>query len=181
MKDILINYLVPYGGILFHSPDTFVGFNAGTGKPGACKASWGGVYCFEPLSYAVTLKGQAEACKSIAYRGAFTVNILMEKYAGVKGYTKPYTCDGLFTSDSVGVTLSQSKNVDAPYIKEALITVECRLEEILKANDYEEFIGEIVLIRSPEQSESSGRQYTCGMQSVILAMKLFDLMRQSKK
>jgi flavin reductase (DIM6/NTAB) family NADH-FMN oxidoreductase RutF len=121
------------------TPVWVVGTYDRDGKPNVMTAAWGGICCSQPPCIYVSLRKATYTYSNIVERKAFTVSIPSETYvkeADYFGITSGRTVDK-FVSDLV----------DAPYIKEFPLVLECKVIKIVEIGLHTEFIGEILDVK----------------------------------
>jgi flavin reductase (DIM6/NTAB) family NADH-FMN oxidoreductase RutF len=130
------------------APVWVVGTYNDEGKPNVMTAAWGGVCCSQPPCIYVSLRKATYTHSNIRKREAFTVSIPSETYtkeADYFGITSGKTVDKFAAT---GLTPVKSDTVDAPYVKEFPLIVECKLLKIVEIGLHTEFIGEIIDVKA---------------------------------
>lgn len=136
--------------ILFPTPVLIVCSYDANGVPNAMNVAWGGIACSEPPAVAISVRTPRKTYENIMLKKAFTVNIPSEKYlreADHFGIVSGKTEDKF---KSTGLTPVKSDLVDAPYIKEFPLVVECSLIGSHKLGIHTQFIGEIKDVKVDE-------------------------------
>lgn len=142
--------------LVYPTPVFVVGTYDRNGKPNVMTASWGGICCSQPPCVAVSLRKATYTYGNIVERRAFTISIPSEQYARQADYF------GLVsgrTSDkfaATGLTPVRSELVDAPYVKEFPLVVECRLVHTIELGLHTQFVGEVADVKADE-SVMTGR------------------------
>src|SRR5512136_941471 len=130
------------------TPVWVVGTYDREGKPNVMTAAWGGVCCSKPPCIYVSLRKATQTYKNIKKRKSFTVSIPSEKYtkeADYFGITSGKTVDKF---SATSLTPVKSDLVDAPYIKEFPLILECKVLKIVEIGLHTEFIGEIMDVKA---------------------------------
>lgn len=130
--------------IVYPAPVFIVATYDGDGKPNAMAVSWGGLCCSDPPALAISLRKATYTYSSIIERKAFTVNIPSEKYAREADYFGISTGAKEDKFAKTGLTPIRSKLVDAPYIEEFPLSLECMVIHITEIGLHTQFIGEIM-------------------------------------
>ena len=132
------------------APVWVVGSYDAQGKPNIMTIAWGGICCSQPPCVAVSLRKATYTYGSIKERKAFTVNI--PSAAMVKEADYIGTVSGRNTDKFVMTKLTpvRSELVDAPYIKEFPVVIECRVLHTFEIGLHTQFIGEIADIKAEE-------------------------------
>jgi flavin reductase (DIM6/NTAB) family NADH-FMN oxidoreductase RutF len=120
------------------------------GKPNMMTAAWGGVCCSQPPCVAVSLRKATYTYGSIVKRKAFTVNVPSADYVKQTDYVGIYSGKNAEKCSVAKLTPIQSGLVDAPYIKEFPLILECKLLHTIEIGLHTQFIGEIVDVKVEE-------------------------------
>ena len=120
------------------------------GRPNMMTASWAGVVCSKPPCVAVSLREATYTFGNIKEHGAYTVNIPSEKLAAVAAYAGVVSGRDTDKFADTGLTAVKSDLVDAPYIEECELVIECRLIKTVELGLHTMFIGEIVDVKADE-------------------------------
>ena len=130
------------------TPVWIVGTYDSEGKPNVMTAAWGGICCSKPPCIYVSLRKATYTYGNIVERKAFTVSIPSENYAKEADYfgiTSGKTVDKF---KATGLTPVKSDLVDAPYVKEFPLVLECKVIKIIEIGLHTEFIGEIMDVKA---------------------------------
>lgn len=132
------------------TPVWLVGTYDNAGKPNLATVAWGGVCSSDPASVTVSLRKARYSYDAILRRGAFTVNIPSREFvvaADFAGIASGKTVDKFAAA---GLTAVKSTLVDAPYVAEFPLVIECRLLQTVEIGVHTQFIGEIVDVKADE-------------------------------
>ena len=132
------------------APVWVVGSYDAQGKPNIMTIAWGGICCSQPPCVTVSLRKATHTYGCIKERKAYTVNIpssAMVKEVDYVGTTSGRTIDKFAMTK---LTPVRSELVDAPYIKEFPVVIECRVLHTLEIGLHTQFIGEIKDIKAEE-------------------------------
>jgi flavin reductase (DIM6/NTAB) family NADH-FMN oxidoreductase RutF len=129
--------------IVYPAPVFVVGTYDKEGRPNAMTAAWGGICCSKPPCVSVSLRKATYSYGNILDRKAFTINIPSEAHARVADYFGIASGKGVDKLEAVGLNPVKSDLVDAPYIQEFLVVVECRLLQVVEIGLHTLFIGEV--------------------------------------
>jgi flavin reductase (DIM6/NTAB) family NADH-FMN oxidoreductase RutF len=134
--------------IAIPTPAWVIGSYDTNGKPNIMTAAWTGICCSKPPCIYVSLRKATYTYKNLMERKAFTVNIPTQKYIKQVDYV------GLVSGrevDKFAITeLSPVKSelVDAPYVEEFPLVLECRVIQIVEIGLHTQFIGEIMDVKA---------------------------------
>lgn len=138
------------GTIAYPTPVFIVGTYDARGMPNIMAAAWGGICCSRPPSIAVALRKATYTYGNIVARRAFTISIPDEghvveaDYAGVVSGAK----EDKFAA--AGLTAVRSELVDAPYVGEFPLALECKLVQAIELGLHTQFVGEILDVKADE-------------------------------
>ena len=125
------------------SPVWIVGTYDDEGKPNMMTAAWSGICCSKPPCIYVSLRKATYSHGSIMKRKAYTVNIPGEihwKEADYVGCVSGRDTDKFKDTELNSV---RSDLVDAPYIAEFPLILECKVKEVVELGLHTMFVGEI--------------------------------------
>jgi flavin reductase (DIM6/NTAB) family NADH-FMN oxidoreductase RutF len=121
------------------------------GKPNMMTASWVGMACSDPPAVTISLREATYTFGNIKERGAYTVNIPSSKLAAVTAYAGVVSGRDTDKFADTGLTAVKSDLVDAPYIKECELVLECKLIKTVHLGRHTMFIGEIIDVKADEE------------------------------
>lgn len=119
-------------------------------KPNVMTIAWGGICCSDPPCVAISLRKATYSYGNIVERKAFTVNIPSEKYVMEADYFGTVSGRNVDKFTESGLTSVKSDLVDAPYVKEFPLVLECKLIHTIEIGLHTEFIGEIMDVKADE-------------------------------
>ena len=141
-KSLGANTIVPT------TPVWVVGTYDKEGKPNVTTAAWGGVCCSKPPCIYVSLRKATYTYSNIIERKAFTVSIPSENYTKEADYFGITTGKKVDKFSATGLTPVKSDLVDAPYVKEFPLVIECKIIKIVEIGLHTQFIGEIIDVKA---------------------------------
>lgn len=134
--------------LVYPTPVFVVGTYDKEGKPNVSTVAWGGVCCSRPPCIAISLRKATYTYWNIVEQKAFTINIPSEahlRFADYFGIASGKTEDKLARA---GLQPAKSSLVDAPYIEEFLLVLECKLQQTIEIGLHTQFIGEILDVKA---------------------------------
>lgn len=134
--------------ILYPTPVLAVGTYDENGKPNVMTAAWGGICCSSPPCVAVSLRKATWTYGAVMARKCFTISIPSEQYAREADFFGIATGRKTDKFAATGLTPERSDAVDAPYVKEFPLVLECRLIHTLEIGLHTQFVGEIVDLKA---------------------------------
>ena len=118
------------------------------GNPNLMTAAWVGICCSKPPCLNVSLRKATYSYRNIVKKKAFTVNIPPEAYVKESDYIGIVSGRELNKFSKLKLTPIKSKIVDAPYVKEFPLALECKLIRTIKIGLHTEFIVEIIDVKA---------------------------------
>ena len=118
------------------------------GKPNAMAAAWGGICCSKPPCIAVSLREERHSYASILARRAFTISVPSASHAAQADYFGIASGRDTDKFAATGLTPVRSELVDAPYVGEFPLVLECTLMRTVSLGMHIQFVGEIVDVKA---------------------------------
>ncbi len=111
-------------------------------------AAWGGICCSRPPCVYVSLRKATYTHGNVVSRRAFTINIPSEKYVKEADYFGIASGRDAEKFSVSGLTPVKSSVVDAPYVDEFLLVLECKVLRIVELGLHTQFVGEIMDVKA---------------------------------
>ncbi len=143
---------IPLGAktLAYPTPVWVIGTYDRTGKPNIMTAAWGGICCSKPPCVAVSLRKATYTYDCIVNRQAYTISMPSEAHAREADYSGIVSGKNTDKFMATGLTPVRSDLVDAPYVKEFPVVLECRLLHTIEIGMHTQFIGEIIDVKVDE-------------------------------
>jgi len=132
------------------TPVWVVGTYDHDGRPNVMTAAWAGICCSKPPCVYVSLRKATYTYGNLMERKAFTISFPSEAYVKEVDYfglVSGRECDKLSTTK---LTPVKSDVVDAPYVKEFPVVLECKIIKVVEIGLHTEFIGEILDVKAQQ-------------------------------
>ena len=136
--------------IVFPTPTWIVGTYDKEGKPNGAAVAWGGICCSEPPCVAISLRKATYSHGNIVERNAFTVNVPSETHAKQVDYFGIASGRDVDKFSAAGLTAVRSELVDAPYVDEFPLILECKLLHTFELGLHTQFVGQILDVKADE-------------------------------
>ncbi len=133
--------------LVYPTPVFIVGTYNEEGKPNVMTAAWGGICCSSPPCVSVALRQAAHTYSNIVVKKCFTVSIPSEKNAREADYFGIVSGRNEDKFTITGLTPAKSDFVDAPYVQEFPLNLECKVIQSVEIGLHTQFIGEIVDVK----------------------------------
>ena len=138
------------GTIIPPVPVWVIGSYDADGKPNMMTASWVGICCSDPASVTVSLRESRYSYINILASQAFTVNIPSKEFAAETAFFGTVSGRDVDKLAATGLTAVKGEHVNAPYLAEFPLVVECRVSTMIPVGSHTMFIGEIIDIKVDE-------------------------------
>jgi len=136
--------------LIFPTPVWCVGSYDKQGRPNVMTIAWGGVCCSSPPCVTISLRKATYTYGNIMDKKAYTLSVPSEKYAKEADYFGMATGRKEDKFERTGLTPVRSELVDAPYVDEFPMILECRLIHHHEIGLHTHFIGEILDVKVDE-------------------------------
>lgn len=136
--------------LVYPTPVFIVGTYDKKGKADVMAAAWGGISCSQPPCVSISLQKQRYTLENIVAREAFTISIPSEAYAEEADYYGIVSGRDEDKFAKSGLTPVKSDVVDAPYVKEFPIILECKLIQSTDLGMHIQVNGEIMDVKIDE-------------------------------
>jgi flavin reductase (DIM6/NTAB) family NADH-FMN oxidoreductase RutF len=133
--------------ILYPTPVLVVGTYDADGRANAMTAAWGGIACSKPPCVSVSLRSATASHGNIMARKAFTISLPSEAYAAHADYFGVASGRDHDKFAELGLTAVRSDLVDAPYVSEFPLVLECAVVGVHELGLHTQFIGEILDVK----------------------------------
>jgi len=135
------------------APVWLVGTYDSDGKANIMTASWAGVCCSKPPCITVSLRKATYTYDCIVARQAYTVSVptvAQIKEADYAGIASGRDVDKFAQT---GWTAVNSSVVDAPYVSECPVVMECKLFQTVELGLHTMFVGQVIDTKVDEEAQ----------------------------
>jgi flavin reductase (DIM6/NTAB) family NADH-FMN oxidoreductase RutF len=136
--------------IVYPTPVFIVGTYDKDGHPNVMTAAWGGICCSSPPCVAVSLRKATHTYGNIMTNKAFSISVPSEVYVRQADYFGLVSGEKEDKFAASGLTPIKSDLVNAPYVKEFPLILECKVLHTLEIGLHTQFVGEIVDVKADE-------------------------------
>jgi len=144
--------------VLFPTPVLVVATYDKEGNPNAMTAAWGGICCSSPPCVTISLRKATYTYSSLMETKAYTINVPGKRHVREADY---FGIGSGRNEDKFAVTSLtpvKSEHVNAPYINEFPLNLECKVVHVIDLGLHTQFVGEIVNIKVDELMEDNEQQ-----------------------
>jgi len=138
--------------LLPSAPVWVVGTYDEAGRPNVMTASWAGICCSRPPCVTVSLRKATYTYACIEARKAYTVSVPSVAHVREADFMGMVSGAKVDKFAATGLTPVRSDLVDAPYVSEFPLVLECRLRETVEVGLHTMFVGEILDVKVDEEA-----------------------------
>lgn len=136
--------------IAYPTPVFVVGTYDAQGRPNAMTVAWGGICCSKPPCLAISVRKATYTYGNLVERQAFTVSVPSRDYVVAADYFGIASGREAEKFAVAGLTPVRSELVDAPYVAEFPLVLECRVVHVAELGLHTLFAGEILDVKIEE-------------------------------
>jgi len=136
--------------LVYPTPVWVVGTYDKANKPNVMTIAWGGICCSKPPCVSISIREATYTYGNIMDRKAFTINVPSEAHARQTDYFGMVSGKNIDKFSASGLTPVKSDLVDAPYVKEFPLVLECKVIQTNKIGLHTQFVGEIIDVKAEE-------------------------------
>jgi len=137
--------------LVYPSPVWCVGSYDVDGKPNVMTASWVGICCSKPPAVTISLRKATYTYSNIMARKAYTISVPPQKYAREADFFGTVSGKKISKFEATGLTPVKADKVNAPYVGEFPMVLECRVMHTFEIGLHTQFIGEILDVKVDEE------------------------------
>jgi flavin reductase (DIM6/NTAB) family NADH-FMN oxidoreductase RutF len=128
---------------IFPNPVMIVGTYDESGAPDVAAFAWGGVASSDPAALSVAVRPSRYTYENLMLKKAVTVNLPSPEYTDESDYFGIVSGRDVNKFERTGLTPVAGEYVDAPYIEEFPVNIECVVTHTLDLGAHTLFIGEV--------------------------------------
>jgi len=151
------------------TPAWLVGTYDADGKPNLMTAAWGGICCSKPVCVTVSLQKPRFSYAAIMERQAYTVNIASEADVAKVDYCGIVSGRDHDKFAACGFTAVKSDLVDAPYVAECPLILECKVVHVKDLGMHTMFVGEVLDVKVDAAAMKDGKPDPTAIKPIIFA------------
>jgi flavin reductase (DIM6/NTAB) family NADH-FMN oxidoreductase RutF len=134
----------------YPTPVFIVGTYDSEGKPNVMAVAWGGICCSEPPCVAISVRKATYTYANLIEREAFTVSIPSVDHVQAADFFGIASGRDVDKLSEAGLTPTRSKLVDAPYVEEFPVVLECKIVHVTELGLHTQFVGQILDVKVEE-------------------------------
>lgn len=138
--------------LVYPTPVFIIGSYDAEGRPNLMNAAWGGICCSDPPCVAVSIRPQRKTHENVMHTQAFTVNIPSVRWVREADHVGVYSGHDEDKFAATGLTPVRAEHVNAPYVEQFPLVLECRVLHIHDLGAHTQFVGRIVDVKADEEA-----------------------------
>jgi len=142
--------------LVYPTPVLVIGTYDNEGNPNAMTAAWGGICCSSPPCVTISLRKATYTYDNLITKKAFTLNIPSENYVREADYIGMASGKKEDKFAKTGLTAVRGDIVDAPYIEEFPINLECKIIHVIEIGLHTQFIGQVMDAKIDDTIQEKG-------------------------
>lgn len=132
------------GNMIYPLPAMLVSCGANEDEYNVFTASWVGTICSDPAMCYVSIRQSRHSYSIVKRNMAFTLNLTTEDLAKATDWCGVRSGRDYNKFHEMGLTAVKGIKVDAPYIDEAPMSIECRVKQIIHLGSHDMFIADVM-------------------------------------
>ncbi len=137
--------------LIYPTPVWCVGTYDADRRPNVATIAWGGICCSKPPCVTISLRKATYTYGNLMARKAFTLSVPSETHVKEADYFGMVSGRDKNKFDETGLTPVGSTLVEAPYVAEFPMILECRVVHHHEIGLHTHFIGEIIDVKQEFQ------------------------------
>jgi len=144
--------------LIYPNPDLLVCTYDAEGRPNGLAVAWAGICNSEPPYLAIAVRPKRYSHQALLEKGEFTACVPSEEYLAEFDYFGIRSGRRHEKFEETGLTPVRSEVVDAPYVEEFPVALECKVRQTVELPSHTLFIAEILDIKADDSVlDSEGR------------------------
>ncbi|MDR1373233.1 MAG: flavin reductase family protein [Dysgonamonadaceae bacterium] len=140
------------GTLLYPLPAVMVTVGAEPSEYNVLTIAWTGTICSDPAMCYISVRPTGRHSYAILKKNMeFVINLTTEKLARATDWVGVRSGKDYNKFEEMELTPVKAHVVQAPYIEESPLSIECRVKEVLPLGTHDMFIAEVVNILADEQ------------------------------
>jgi flavin reductase (DIM6/NTAB) family NADH-FMN oxidoreductase RutF len=142
--------------LIYPTPTWIIGSYDKQGRPNGMTAAWGGICCSDPPCVAVSLRKATYSYGNLMERKALTVNVPSQQQVKTADYFGLASGRQTDKFAATGLTPVRSALVDAPYVEQCPLVLECVVLHVFELGLHTQFVGQILDVKADEETLDAG-------------------------
>lgn len=138
------------GNMVYPLPAVMVSAADKDGRDNIITVAWVGTVCTNPPMVSISVRPERFSYQMIRDTGEFVINLTTEKLAFATDYCGVRSGRDVDKFKETGLTREKADFVKAPMIKEAPVSIECRVREVKELGSHHMFLADVLAVHADE-------------------------------
>ena len=139
------------GNMLYPLPAVMVSTADKSGKSNIITVAWTGTVCTNPAMLYISVRPERYSYDLLKDSREFVVNLTTEKLKKATDWCGVRSGKDYNKFQEMKLTPGKSSMVQAPYIEESPLCIECRVKEVISLGSHHMFIADVVNVKADEK------------------------------
>jgi flavin reductase (DIM6/NTAB) family NADH-FMN oxidoreductase RutF len=136
--------------LVYPTPVFVVGTYDSAGKPNVMAVAWGGICCSKPPCVGIAVRKATYTYGNLVERKAFTISVPSVDHVEAADFFGIASGRDVDKLTAAGLTAVRSELVDAPYVAEFPLVLECKVVHVAELGLHTQFVGEILDVKAEQ-------------------------------
>lgn len=146
--------------MIYPTPVYVVGTYDAGGRPNVMTVAWGGICCSKPPCVAISVRKATYTYANLVERKAFTISLPSRDDVVAADYLGIASGRDVDKFAAAGLTPVRSDLVDAPYVAEFPLVLECKIVHVAELGLHTLFVGEILDVKVEDKCLNADAKVT---------------------
>lgn len=157
--------------LLYPAPVMVIGTYGEDGRPNAMTAAWGGIACSNPPCVSISLRSATATHGNIMRGKAFTISLPSTAHVAEADYLGLVSGRDHDKFEELGLTPAPGATVEAPYVDEFPLVLECSVVRVQELGLHTQFVGEVRDVKADESIlDANGRVDIEALRPILYAV-----------
>ncbi len=139
------------GTMIYPLPALLVSCGATPDEYNLFTAAWTGTICSDPAMCYVSIRPERHSHDIVMRNMAFTLNLTTEEMAKATDWCGVRSGREYDKWNETGLTPVKGITVDAPYVEQAPMAIECKVTQVVKLGTHDMFIAQVTNVIADER------------------------------
>lgn len=139
------------GNFIYPVPAVLVSLKDKSGKMNILTIAWTGTICSDPPMAYISVRPERASYHMLKETGEFVINLPDEKMVRALDYCGVRSGARTDKWKDMRLTPEKSSTIEAPSIKEAPVSIECKVKQVIPLGSHDMFLAEVMAVNVDEK------------------------------
>lgn len=139
------------GNMLYPVPAVLISCADSSGKSNLFTVAWTGTICSDPAMVSISVRKSRHSYNMIKESGEFVINLTTKDLVFATDYCGVKSGKDVDKWKETGLTPVPGTVVEAPYIKESPVAIECKVTKVMELGTHDMFLANVVAVTVDDQ------------------------------